>query len=125
MHDGGVAAAVHRRGGVRGQVARRPRTRGHGLGLSHRQPARAACHRVDGQEREAKFTTLLDSIALPTLVVTSDNDHLIPKELSDLIAARIAGTKLVVMPGAGHIPFMEQPGEVVRIVLEFIAGLDG
>jgi pimeloyl-ACP methyl ester carboxylesterase len=78
-----------------------------------------------GQEREAKFTTLLDSIALPTLVVTSDNDHLIPKELSDLIAARISGAKLVVMPGAGHIPFMEQPAEVVRIVLEFIAGLDG
>jgi len=78
-----------------------------------------------GQEREAKFTTLLESIALPTLVVTSDNDHLIPKELSDLIAARIAGAKLVVMPGAGHIPFMEQPTEVVRIVLDFIAGLDG
>ena len=78
-----------------------------------------------GQEREAKFTTLLESIALPTLVVTSDNDHLIPKELSDLIATRIAGAKLVVMPGAGHIPFMEQPTEVVRIVLDFIAGLDG
>ena len=78
-----------------------------------------------GQEREAKFTTLLDSIALPTLVVTSDNDHLIPKELSDLIAARIAGAKLAVMPGAGHIPFMEQPAEVVRIVLAFLEGLDG
>jgi pimeloyl-ACP methyl ester carboxylesterase len=78
-----------------------------------------------GQEREAKFTTLLDSIALPTLVVTSDNDHLIPKELSDRIAARIAGAKLVVMPGAGHIPFMEQPAEVVRIVLAFLEGLDG
>jgi len=78
-----------------------------------------------GQEREAKFTTLLDLIALPTLVVTSDNDHLIPKELSDLIAARIAGAKLVVMPGAGHIPFMEQPAEVARIVLAFLEGLDG
>ena len=78
-----------------------------------------------GQEREPKFTTLLDSIKTPTLVVTSDNDHLIPKELSDLIAARIAGAKLIVMPGAGHIPFMEQPEEVVRIVLEFLAGLDG
>jgi len=77
-----------------------------------------------GQEREAKFTTLLHSIALPTLVVTSDNDHLIPKELSDLIAARIAGAKLAVMPGAGHIPFMEQPTEVVRIVLAFLKGLD-
>jgi pimeloyl-ACP methyl ester carboxylesterase len=78
-----------------------------------------------GQEREPKFTALLDSIKTPTLVVTSDNDHLIPKELSDLIAARIAGAKLVVMPGAGHIPFMEQPEGVVRIVLEFLAGLDG
>jgi pimeloyl-ACP methyl ester carboxylesterase len=78
-----------------------------------------------GQERERKFTALVDSIKTPTLVVTSDNDHLIPKELSDLIAARIAGAKLIVMPGAGHIPFMEQPEEVVRIVLEFLAGLDG
>ena len=34
-----------------------------------------------GQEREPKFTALLDSIKTPTLVVTSDNDHLIPKEL--------------------------------------------
>ena len=57
--------------------------------------------------------------------MTSDNDHLIPKELSDLIAARIAGATLVVIPGAGHIPFMEQPAEVVRIVLEFLEGLDG
>jgi pimeloyl-ACP methyl ester carboxylesterase len=78
-----------------------------------------------GQEREPKFTTLLDSIKTPTLVVTSDNDHLIPKELSELIAGRISGAKLVVMPGAGHIPFMEQPEEVVRIVLQFLEGLDG
>jgi len=76
-----------------------------------------------GQEQEPKFTTLLASIRLPTLVATSDNDHLIPKELSDLIAARIAGAKLVVMPGAGHIPFMEQPEEVARHVLDFIGNV--
>ena len=74
------------------------------------------------QEHEPKFTALLSGIKLPTLVVTSDNDHLIPKELSDLIAARSPGAKLVVMPGAGHIPFMEQPEEVVRIVLAFVKG---
>jgi pimeloyl-ACP methyl ester carboxylesterase len=56
-------------------------------------------------------------------VVTSDNDHLIPRELSELIATSIPGAKLVVMPGAGHIPFMEQPEQVARIVLEFIASL--
>jgi pimeloyl-ACP methyl ester carboxylesterase len=76
-----------------------------------------------GQEREPKFTTLLPSIKAPTLVVTSDNDHLIPQELSDLIAARIPGARFAVMPGAGHIPFMEQPENVVRIVLEFLDGL--
>jgi pimeloyl-ACP methyl ester carboxylesterase len=76
-----------------------------------------------GQEREPKFTALLASIKAPTLVVTSDNDHLIPRELSELIAARVSGAKLVVMPGAGHIPFMEQPEQVARIVLDFVAGL--
>ena len=76
-----------------------------------------------GQEQEPKFTSLLSSIKLPTLVVTSDNDHLIPKDLSDLIAARISGAKLAVMPGAGHIPFMEQPENVARIVLDFIEDL--
>ena len=76
-----------------------------------------------GQEQEPKFTTLLASIKGPTLVVTSDNDHLIPRELSELIAARISGAKLVVMPGAGHIPFMEQPEQVTRIVLDFVSGL--
>jgi len=76
-----------------------------------------------GQENESKFTKLLGSIKAPTLVITSDNDHLIPKELSDLIAARVSGAKLVVMPGAGHIPFMEQSENVVRIVLVFIDGI--
>jgi pimeloyl-ACP methyl ester carboxylesterase len=77
----------------------------------------------NGQERESKFSALLPSIKAPTLVVTSDNDHLIPQELSELIAARVPGAKLAVMPGAGHIPFMEQPENVVRIVMEFIEGL--
>ena len=76
-----------------------------------------------GQEQEPKFTSLLGSIAAPTLVVTSDNDHLIPMELSELIAARIPRAKLAVLPGAGHIPFMEQPEKVVPTVLDFISGL--
>jgi pimeloyl-ACP methyl ester carboxylesterase len=73
-----------------------------------------------GQGHEPKFTTLLGSIKSPTLVITSDNDQLIPKELSELIAARVPGAELVVMPGVGHIPFMEQPEGVVRIVLDFL-----
>lgn len=73
-----------------------------------------------GQENEPKFTDQLHTIRVPTLVMTSDNDHLIPAELSDLIADRIKTAKLAVLPGAGHIPFMEQPEKAVEVVLDFL-----
>jgi pimeloyl-ACP methyl ester carboxylesterase len=71
----------------------------------------------------AQVHLLARSITAPTLVITSDNDQLIPVELSELIAARIFNANLVVIPGAGHIPFMEQPDKVVRVVLDFIGGV--
>lgn len=73
-----------------------------------------------GQENESKFTELLGAIRAPTLVVTSDNDHLIPAELSELIGSRIKTATLAVLPGAGHIPFMEQPKQASELVLEFL-----
>ena len=58
-----------------------------------------------------------------SLVVTSDNDHLIPAELSELIAAKVPGAKLQVVRGGGHIPFMEQPETVVPMVVDFLTSL--
>lgn len=78
---------------------------------------------LPGQKNEQKFTAKLGAVRAPCLVITSDNDHLIPRELSELIARKIAGARLSVMPGAGHIPFMEQPEKVVRIVVNFIKRL--
>src|SRR5262249_27433590 len=40
---------------------------------------------LPGQEHEPKFTARLKNIKAPTLVVTSDNDHLIPLELSKIV----------------------------------------
>ena len=73
-----------------------------------------------GQENEPKFTGQLKSVRAPTLVVSSDNDQLIPLESSRIIAREIPGAKLTVMPGAGHIPFIERPEEAVRLAIEFI-----
>jgi pimeloyl-ACP methyl ester carboxylesterase len=73
-----------------------------------------------GQEKEPKFTEQLPTIKVPTLVVTSDNDHLIPAELSELIAAKIRTAQLAVLPCAGHIPFMEQPDRAAKVVIEFL-----
>ena len=74
---------------------------------------------LPGQESEPKFTSQLSKICAPTLVITSENDHLIPVNFSELIAAKVPGAQLHVLPG-GHIPFMEQPDKVARLIIDFI-----
>jgi pimeloyl-ACP methyl ester carboxylesterase len=74
---------------------------------------------LPGQEGEPKFTSQLSKICAPTLVITSENDHLIPVNFSELIAAKVPGAQLHVLPG-GHIPFMEQPDKVARLIIDFI-----
>jgi pimeloyl-ACP methyl ester carboxylesterase len=49
---------------------------------------------------------------IPTLVLTGDQDRLIPKEHSDLLAERLPDTDHVVVPGAGHLVLLEQPKQV-------------
>jgi pimeloyl-ACP methyl ester carboxylesterase len=49
---------------------------------------------------------------IPTLVLTGDQDRLIPKEHSDLLAERLPDTDHVVVPDAGHLVLLEQPKQV-------------
>jgi pimeloyl-ACP methyl ester carboxylesterase len=80
---------------------------------------------LPGQEDEPKFTEKLAGISAPTLVIGAPNDTLIPLALSELIAQRIPGAELRIMPEGGHIPFIEKPDEVTEIVLAFIAAHAG
>ena len=56
---------------------------------------------------------------VPTLVLTGDEDKLIPQEHSELIVERLGGAdsgsvEFVVVPGAGHMVLLEKPDEVTR-----------
>lgn len=79
--------------------------------------------RLPGQENEPKFTTRLHNIKAPTLVITSDNDHLIPPELSKIVADNIPGARFEIMRGYGHILFVEHPRETAALLKTFIAGV--
>jgi 3-oxoadipate enol-lactonase len=57
----------------------------------------------------ADYTSRLGEIAVPTLVVTSSADTLIPPDLTSPMAEAIPGATLEVIDGAGHLSNLEAP----------------
>ena len=66
-------------------------------------------------------TERLDRISAPTLVLTGDNDLLIPSSNSDRLAAEIPGATLKKIPGGSHAFNFETPEVFNQAVLEFLA----
>lgn len=62
----------------------------------------------------------LGEIRCPVLVITGDEDKMVPPGNSQLLAEGISGSELHIMPGAGHGFFREQPDEVYRVVSAFL-----
>ena len=61
---------------------------------------------------------------MPTLVVTGDDDRVVPPKDSARLAREIAGSQLVIVPDAGHIPHEETPDAFVNAVYRFVDTLD-
>jgi pimeloyl-ACP methyl ester carboxylesterase len=62
----------------------------------------------------------LPSITAPTLVIHGESDRLVPPANGRLIAERIPGARLVMIPDASHILFTDQPEAVHAAMLEFL-----
>lgn len=65
----------------------------------------------------------LASITLPTLVVVGEEDVPTPVTAASRIARAIPGARLEVIPGAGHVCTVEQPGLVTKVLQGFLDGL--
>jgi 3-oxoadipate enol-lactonase len=59
-------------------------------------------------------------ITVPTLVIHGETDRLIPAANAKLIAERIPGAKLVLIPQASHIFETDQPAAAYQAILEFL-----
>jgi 3-oxoadipate enol-lactonase len=59
----------------------------------------------------------LPRVQAPTLVVAGELDPLCPPRAAEIIAARIPGARLRIVPGSGHLVAIERPAEVSRAVL--------
>jgi pimeloyl-ACP methyl ester carboxylesterase len=68
-----------------------------------------------------EFEPLLESLAVPVLVVWGEQDAWLPVEVSERIAARIPGAERVVLEGAGHFSMEDRPGAVAETLSRFLA----
>jgi pimeloyl-ACP methyl ester carboxylesterase len=64
--------------------------------------------------------SMLESIKMPTLLLTGDADMFAPPSLLPMFASRIKGSSSVVVPEAGHSTYWEKPEVFNRTVLEFL-----
>jgi 3-oxoadipate enol-lactonase len=80
------------------------------------------CSGMRGLSHMRDRTGELGQIKLPTLIIVGDLDTPFI-EPSKLMHARIAGSKLVVIPGAGHLANIEQPAVFNDAVMGFLNAL--
>lgn len=75
--------------------------------------------------RDADLSSLLGEIKIPAVCVCGSEDLSTPPSTVRSLAQRLPDASYVEIPGAGHLAPVERPGEFGRIVLRFLASLDG
>jgi len=76
-----------------------------------------------GMAKRPDSTATLAAITCPTLVVVGAEDTLTPPPESEKMAKAVKGAKLVKVPGAGHLPNIENPEAFNKALLDFLAKL--
>ncbi|MBA3551245.1 MAG: alpha/beta fold hydrolase [Actinobacteria bacterium] len=85
------------------------------------QSAEAIAAASLGMAARPDFTDLLNEIRVPTLVITSTGDTLIPPDASRPLAEAIPGAALETIEGAGHLSSLEAPEAFNRLLRGHLA----
>jgi pimeloyl-ACP methyl ester carboxylesterase len=63
----------------------------------------------------------LAAIRAPVLFIGGEHDEVMPPSLMEVACGLIPGARMVVVPGAGHSVYFEEPETFNRIALEFLS----
>jgi proline iminopeptidase len=74
---------------------------------------------IDGNLKSVEYTDRLRTIKVPTLILVGEHDECDPS-LSQTMHQKIAGSKLVILPQAGHMTFVDQTGMFIKAVDGFL-----
>ena len=74
---------------------------------------------IDGNLKSVEYVSKLHTIHVPTLIIVGDHDECDPS-LSKEMHAKIAGSRLVILPKSGHMTFVDQPQLLIGSVNGFL-----
>jgi abhydrolase domain-containing protein 14 len=71
-----------------------------------------------------EYARKLKSSPVPALVVWGEKDKLFPPAQARALAGSFEKAEILILPGAGHPAYLDQPQRFHAALLEFIAGLE-
>lgn len=86
-----------------------------------RQPVEGVVGALGALRDRADGTSTLPTITVPTLVIVGEEDAITPLADAERMAVQIRGAQLVIIPQAGHMSPMENPGAVNPAFVELIS----
>lgn len=72
---------------------------------------------------ESDLAARLPEVKMPVLVVSGDDDRIVPTDQSVRLSEEIDGARLVVFTACGHVPQEECPDQFLEAVLPFVQSL--
>ena len=78
---------------------------------------------LEAMRNRPDSTPLLAGIDVPTLIVVGDEDVLTPPKEARVMHAAIRGSRLEVIPGAGHLSNLERPAAFNAALSDFVGSL--
>ena len=71
--------------------------------------------------RNLKLGERVKDLRTPALVITGDDDRIVPTQQSIRLAGELPDAELVVIPNCGHVPQEECPEPFLNATTNFIA----
>jgi pimeloyl-ACP methyl ester carboxylesterase len=91
--------------------------------IAARQPAASVAAALAALRDRPDANAGLKGITVPTLVLVGEHDGVTPPLSAANLSAQIRGSKLVHIPGAGHLSNVENPDAFNAAVRDFLAAL--
>jgi len=70
------------------------------------------------------YVSMLSKIQQPTLVISGDNDHVVPLSDSERLNAELPNSELIVLADCGHVPQEECPASFEDAIATWLINLD-